>query len=206
MIRADRPHLPFHFPANFNKSFNIWEAYGALDDIALPLHESAPLGMPGIAFTYELDGMQRLCANGTCIPIPGPDIPGDNSSALRCPVCGPPPPPNITRILRKAYYSAVSFVDLCVGKMLARLDELGHADDTAIVFVGDHGYQLGEHNIWVTHRFHIYIHESSSSWIIRATTYTRCIARAGETHQLRARSSCAAAHSGSRPKSGGRQR
>lgn len=146
-----RPHLPFHFPANFNETYNIWEAYGPTDDISLPQHECAPKGMPGIAFTYEMDGMQHLSANGTGVPIPGPDIPGDDRPSLDCPVCGPPAPPNVTRILRKSYYASVSWVDFLVGKMLAQLDALGHADDTVIAFVGDHGYQLGEHNIWGKH-------------------------------------------------------
>jgi arylsulfatase A-like enzyme len=35
-----------------------------------------------------------------------------------------------------------------VGEVLAELDALGLADDTAVSFVGDHGQQVGEHNLW----------------------------------------------------------
>lgn len=42
----------------------------------------------------------------------------------------------------------MSWVDYCVGQMLKELEALGHKNDTVIALVGDHGWQLGEHNIW----------------------------------------------------------
>jgi hypothetical protein len=52
-----RPHLPFHSPASFPDEtgavVNHWEKYGPTEKIALPKHQSAPKGMPGIAFTYH---------------------------------------------------------------------------------------------------------------------------------------------------------
>ena len=47
-----------------------------------------------------------------------------------------------------AYYAGVSFVDAQVGKLLAALDEAKLADDTIVVFIGDHGYELGTRNWW----------------------------------------------------------
>jgi len=35
--------------------------------------------------------------------------------------------------------------------MIGELETLGHKDDTVIALVGDHGWQLGEHNIWGKH-------------------------------------------------------
>lgn len=90
-----RPHLPFHFPASFGGE-NIWEKYGKDSDIALPLHEEAPDGMPGIAFTYELDGQTTISVFGETAPIPGP-LGGKGG----CPFCGPKLPDNMTRIMRK---------------------------------------------------------------------------------------------------------
>ena len=38
-----------------------------------------------------------------------------------------------------------------VSQMIGELETLGHKDDTVIALVGDHGWQLGEHNIWGKH-------------------------------------------------------
>lgn len=63
---AHRPHLPWNIPRHF------WDLYKT-DAIALPLHESAPIGMPPIAFTYECDGMTEMKCLGETAPIPYPN-------------------------------------------------------------------------------------------------------------------------------------
>lgn len=52
------------------------------------------------------------------------------------------------RNARHAYYGALSYVDDRVGEVLATLRECGLADDTIIVFCGDHGDMLGERGLW----------------------------------------------------------
>ena len=47
-----------------------------------------------------------------------------------------------------AYLAAISYVDACVGRVLAELDQLGLRENTIIVFWGDHGYYMGEHSWW----------------------------------------------------------
>jgi len=47
-----------------------------------------------------------------------------------------------------AYRAAVSHMDTQVGRVLAELDRLGLADDTIVMFIGDHGFMLGEHGQW----------------------------------------------------------
>ena len=39
-------------------------------------------------------------------------------------------------------------MDAQVGKVLAKLDDLGLRDRTIVIFTSDHGYHLGEHDFW----------------------------------------------------------
>jgi choline-sulfatase len=49
---------------------------------------------------------------------------------------------------KRAYYGSVSYVDDCIGRLLETLEEAGLADDTIIIFSGDHGDMLGERGLW----------------------------------------------------------
>jgi len=48
----------------------------------------------------------------------------------------------------RAYLASISWADWNLGRVLAHLDKLGLRDNTAVVFVADHGYQLGEKGKW----------------------------------------------------------
>lgn len=50
-----------------------------------------------------------------------------------------------------AYYACTSFIDAQIGRILAVLDEIGLAEDTAVVIWGDHGFHLGDHGRWAKH-------------------------------------------------------
>lgn len=49
---------------------------------------------------------------------------------------------------KRAYYGSVSYVDDCIGKLLQTLDDAGLAEDTIVIFSGDHGDMLGERGLW----------------------------------------------------------
>lgn len=56
--------------------------------------------------------------------------------------------PEEARQVIRAYLASISWVDHNLGRVVAELDSLGLRDNTLIVFVADHGYQLGEKGKW----------------------------------------------------------
>lgn len=51
------------------------------------------------------------------------------------------------RLLR-GYYAAVTAMDAGVGKLLDRLEQLGIAENTLVIFTSDNGMNMGHHGIW----------------------------------------------------------
>jgi choline-sulfatase len=59
-----------------------------------------------------------------------------------------PLPADKIRDARRAYFGACSYIDDNIGKLLKTLEECGLAENTLIVFSGDHGDMLGERGLW----------------------------------------------------------
>ena len=55
--------------------------------------------------------------------------------------------PEAREVIR-AYLASISWADWNLGRVVSELDRLGLRDSTLIVFVADHGYQLGEKGKW----------------------------------------------------------
>ena len=55
------------------------------------------------------------------------------------------------RELIHGYHAAISYMDAQVGILLNTLESLGTLDNTIIVLWGDHGWHLGDHDLWHKH-------------------------------------------------------
>ncbi len=116
-----KPHLPFNAPQKY------WDMYD-FDSIELP------------------DYMQK--------PKDAPDVCMHNFGELRSYNDVPDTGPLDEHLMRKliqGYYACVSYTDAQIGKVLNSLDQLGLAENTIIILWGDHGWHLGEHNLWCKH-------------------------------------------------------
>ncbi|MDE0466453.1 MAG: sulfatase-like hydrolase/transferase [Candidatus Poribacteria bacterium] len=117
-VGFEKPHLPFYAPRKY------YELY-AQQEFDLPATSMLPTDAPAIA-NNNLDGL-RLYKD---IPDEGPF---SDTKTLE---------------LIRAYAASTSYMDAQVGRVLQRLDTLGLSQNTVVVFVGDHGFHLGEHGTW----------------------------------------------------------
>ncbi|VGO19209.1 sulfatase [Pontiella sulfatireligans] len=116
-----KPHLPFVAPKKY------WDMYDR-SKIKLAPFQQMPEGAPDYAGQdcWELRGSYSGVAPG---PIPA-------AQQLE---------------MIHGYRACVSYTDSQIGKVLAKLDELGLADNTIIVLWGDHGWHLGDHGMFCKH-------------------------------------------------------
>jgi iduronate 2-sulfatase len=121
-------HQQFFFAVGFWKPhapFNAPKKYWDMYDRAKlpPLDPRRPIGSPDVA-TH--DSREIL------------GLPGERVS----------PTPEQIAEMRHGYFANISYMDAQVGKVLDALERSGVADRTLVVFVGDHGYHIGEHAQW----------------------------------------------------------
>ncbi len=116
-----KPHLPFNAPKKY------WDLYD-FNKIELPKNNQFQANVPSRA--RHLWGELRYYK----------DIPkkGQVSNEM-------------AKKLIHGYYASVSYVDAQVGKLIKGLDDLGMRENTTIILVGDHGWSLMEHGLWVKH-------------------------------------------------------
>jgi iduronate 2-sulfatase len=84
------------------------------------------------------------------------DVPPENYCNVSLYMCDnvykglPWEPANITEQQdhRRKYRAAVSWTDFNVGRVLSTMEQEGFAENTAVVFHGDHGWHLGEQGGW----------------------------------------------------------
>ena len=118
-------HLPFIAPKRF------WDMYD-YESIKLPKNDSPPVNSPSISISNNSE-----LVNGY-LGIPKK---GDLSEDL-------------SKKLKHGYYSTVSYVDHLVGKIIITLEEEELLENTIIIFVSDHGFNLKEHSQWGKYTSH----------------------------------------------------
>ncbi|WP_109312623.1 sulfatase-like hydrolase/transferase [Ruegeria sp. AU67] len=52
------------------------------------------------------------------------------------------------REAKAAYYGLISLMDDCVGRILKALSDSGHAENTVVIYVSDHGDMMGDQGFW----------------------------------------------------------
>ena len=61
----------------------------------------------------------------------------------------------------REYYAAIHSVDRNIGRLLARLEELGLAGRTIVLFTSDHGYMIGHHGLHA---------KGNANWVVGGVT------------------------------------
>ena len=117
-----KPHLPFNAPQKY------WDLYEGGDFDLPSTYLKRPPGIP--ANPFHSWGELRQYAG---IPDEGP------LEAAQA------------RNLIHGYHASVSYADAQVGKVLDALRIEGLEEDTIVILLGDHGFNLGEHTMWTKH-------------------------------------------------------
>ena len=126
-----KPHLPFVAPKKY------WDLYKR-DQLPVAEFQNKPADAVNIAFHNA--GEIRAY---TDIPAVLSTV-SDKGFGITL-------PEDKQRELIHGYYASISYTDANVGVLLNTLDSLGITDNTIIVLWGDHGWHLGDHNLWCKH-------------------------------------------------------
>jgi iduronate 2-sulfatase len=129
-VGFSRPHLPFVAPKKY------WDMYKREEMPVAPFREKAK-NSPEIGYHT---GAELVAYSDI------PDIASfsDQKVGLTLPL-------DKQKELIHGYYAATSYTDAQVGILLNALDSLGLSENTIIVLWGDHGWHLGDHNLWCKH-------------------------------------------------------
>ena len=129
-VGFSKPHLPFVAPKKY------WDLYKRED---MPLAAFQEHSKNGPLIAYHQSGELR-----NYIDIPEfATLPADSLRiGLKI---------EKQRELIHGYYAAISYMDAQVGILLNTLESLGTLDKTIIVLWGDHGWHLGDHDLWHKH-------------------------------------------------------
>ena len=129
-VGITKPHLPFAVPKKY------WDLYNR-DEIQLAEFRENANNSPLVAYhrageLYKYTDIPPIASfsdvNG------GMELPFDKQKELI-----------------HGYYASVSYADALIGKLISTLVSLNLKDNTIVTIIGDHGWHLGDHNLWCKH-------------------------------------------------------
>lgn len=129
-VGITKPHLPFAVPKKY------WDLYNR-DEIQLAEFRENANNSPLVAYhrageLYKYTDIPPIASfsdvNG------GMELPFDKQKELI-----------------HGYYASVSYADALIGKLISTLESLDLKDNTIVTIIGDHGWHLGDHNLWCKH-------------------------------------------------------
>ena len=126
-----RPHLPFIAPKKY------WDLYQRANMKIATFQKPVK---NGVAMAYH--NASELTAYTDITPLTSFSDLKDIGATLSV---------EKQKELIHGYYAAVSYTDAQVGLLLKAIDSLGLSKNTIIVLWGDHGWHLGDHNLWCKH-------------------------------------------------------
>ncbi|MCL4482369.1 MAG: sulfatase [Bacteroidetes bacterium] len=129
-----KPHLPFISPKKY------WDLYKR-DEMPVAKFQEHAKNSPDLA--YHNSGELRHYTD--IDPLESyTDQEKGQKNHIRLPL-------DKQKELIHGYYAAVSYTDAQIGILLNTLDSLGMLKNTIIVLWGDHGWHLGDHDLWCKH-------------------------------------------------------
>ena len=129
-VGIHKPHLPFSAPKKY------WDLYKR-EDMPVAKFQKHALNSP--EYAYHNSGELRAFDD-----IPPLSSFSDQTMDIGLPL-------DKQRELIHGYYACASYSDALVGQLLHSLDSLGLRENTIIVLWGDHGWHLGDHDLWTKH-------------------------------------------------------
>jgi iduronate 2-sulfatase len=125
-----KPHLPFVAPKKY------WDLYQR-DEMPIAPYQLKSKNGPEIA--YHTSAELRMYTD-----IPPLTSFSDQKVGINLPV-------DKQKELIHGYYASTSYTDAQVGIIMHALDSLGLLNNTIVILWGDHGWHLGDHNLWNKH-------------------------------------------------------
>lgn len=123
-----KPHLPFAAPRKF------WELYDKADFKETEFKDATINGDSIVYMWSELASYKPYSTSYKAVNYKNKNITVEQAIDLK-----------------HGYYACISFIDYLIGMITDEVEKLGLDDNTIFIVTSDHGFHLGEQQIWGKH-------------------------------------------------------